>query len=400
VEPGEVEEALRRHASVRECAVIPREASGGARILAAYVVACSGRPDLEALRTYLQERLPEYLVPSSFVALDSLPKAPNGKLDIRALPAPADDVRRARTAVPPRDAVEQQLVRIWEDVLGVKPIGIHDRFLDLGGHSLLVIRMLAEVERKFGRKVPAAILFEAPTVALLAGAIRREGLVASRSLVVEIQPEGTRPPIFWMHTLGGGGGAGLFFYEKLARLLGPDQPSYGIIATDGQQPGTMEALAARYVGEIRAVQPTGPYYLGGYCFGGVLAHEVGRQLAAAGEEIAAVILLDAAPPALPGMPGVLSTAFFQHVCRTLPNWIQASFSEGGAVKQRVKFWGGMLANKVRQRLGLGAGTTTGPKMDAVINMDRYPEEFRAHAEAHWRALAAYQPRAFPPACCW
>ncbi|HWA24155.1 MAG TPA: amino acid adenylation domain-containing protein [Lacunisphaera sp.] len=396
VEPGEVEAALRPHPMVKECAVVPRDDAMGAKMLVAYVVGAVPDPDLAVLRRFLEERLPEYLVPSALVKLDALPRSPNGKLDVRALPAPALTTGRETSYAPPRDGVEQQLVRVWEDVLAVKPIGIHDRFFDLGGHSLLAVRMLAQVERKFGRKVPVSILFRAPTIERLAQAIRKDGLIAARSSLVEIQPHGNRPPIFWLHTLGGGGGAGLFRYAKLAEKLGPDQPSYGLIASNEKQPDTFEALAARYVGEIRAVQPAGPYHLGGYCFGGVLAYEVARQLAAAGDRIALVVLLDAAPPNLPQMPRALSRTYLRHLGRTLPAWTWAAVKDRHGLAQRMSTWSTRALRRLRVRdRQQTRSRSPGPALEDVINMDKYPAEYRAHAEAHWRAVSRYQPRFFP-----
>lgn len=395
VEPGEVEAVLRQHPAVQECAVVPRDDGAGAKMLVAYVVRRDASSDVDAWRRFLEDRLPEYLVPTSFVPLPSLPKSPNGKLDVRALPAPHAQPARSHEYTPPRDAVQQQLVRVWEDVLGVKPIGIHDRFVDLGGHSLMAVRMAAQVERKFGRRLPLSILFRAPTIEKLAAAIRTEGLISSRSSLVEIQPEGIKPPIFWLHTLGGGNGAGLFRYEKLARRLGADQPSYGLVAPPGEQPPTFEAMAEFYLREIRAVQPRGPYHVGGYCFGGVLAYEVARQLEAAGEKVT-VIMLDALPPNAPGLPGKFSLAFASHLSRALVPWLVQGLKDPHGFAWRA---GKLIQRTLRRGRGILPTTNAptsnnGEELGDFIDMSQYPAEFRAHAAAHWRAMKAYHPGQF------
>ena len=163
----------------------------------------------------------------------------------------------------PADAVEQQLTKIWEKVLGVQPIGVADNFFELGGHSLLAVRVFSQIEKTLGKKLPLATLFRAPTIEEIAGVIREDNQAKSWSTIVDIQPKGSKPPFFWIHTLGGDGGGGFFYYRKLAELLGLDQPSFGIRSP--QEPFTrIEEMAKFYIKEIRKFQPEGPYYLGGF----------------------------------------------------------------------------------------------------------------------------------------
>ena len=390
VEPGEIETALREYPGVRECAVVPRDDATGTQILVAYVAGPKSDADLEDLRGFLAGKLPVQLVPTSFISLDALPRSPNGKLDLQALPVFRPMTAPVSQRVAARDDLESRLVRIWEEVLGVAPIGIHDRFVDLGGHSLLAARLAAEVEKQFGRKLSLSVLFKAPTVELLARAIRNGTVEATASLVLEIQPLGDKPPLFWLHTLGGdGGGAGLFTYDKLARMLGPEQPSYGLIAPHGKPPVTLEEMAAGYIQEIRKVQPVGPYLVGGYCFGGVLAYEVARQLAAEGASIALVVLLDAAPVWVPGLPGPFSFASLAHVARSLPEWAAAAFGDLPDLRQRMGLWRNRLRKKARADRAAG-----GARLDDFLDMEKYPAEFKAYAEAHGRALLAYRPKPF------
>ncbi len=214
-------------------------------------------------------------------------------MDRKALPAPDLALTTAHEFVPPRTPLEERLAAIWARVLGIGRIGMNDDFFELGGHSLMAVSLFAEIEKKLGKTLPLATLFQAPTVGQLAGVIQQEGWSAPWSPLVAIQPNGTREPFFGIH----GADGAVLFYSKLASLLGEEQPFYGLQAQglDGGQirHSSMEAMAALYIKEIRTVQPHGPYFLGGYSFGGVLALEMAQQLRAQGEKIALVAMFDA-----------------------------------------------------------------------------------------------------------
>lgn len=295
VEPGEIETAIGKLPGVRESAVIAT--ANGARDLrlVAYVVPRNGRPIvMDDLRTSLRERLPDYMVPSAFVVIDSLPLTASGKLNRRALPAPADSETRTEQTAAPRTPTENLLVEIWSDVLGVPRIGIHENFFDLGGHSLLAVRLFSRVEKRFGRRWPLTTLFQAPRIAQLAAAIEKEWSPKWSSLVA-IKPEGSRPPFFCVHGLGGN----VVEFSDLARHLSDDQPFYGLQSQglDGKEPPleSVEEMAAHYIKEMRELQPAGPYLIGGRSLGGTIAFEMARQLRAEGHKIALLALLDTYP---------------------------------------------------------------------------------------------------------
>ena len=209
--------------------------------------------------------------------------------------------RRRETSAGPDIALEAgsleaELAGIWRKVLGIPAVGVHDDFFDLGGNSLLAVLLAARIEKRCGVAVTPAVLFEAPTVSRLAAWIRERGAALSWSPLVAIQPNGDRPPFFCVH----GAGGHVVGYADLARRLGPDQPVYGLqaIGLDGRQvPETdLQAMAARYVTEIRSLQPRGPYYLGGLSFGGVVAFEMARALDAQGERVGLLALFDTTRP--------------------------------------------------------------------------------------------------------
>jgi aspartate racemase len=294
VEPGEIEAALVAIPIVAEAAVTATRDASGARSLVAYVVpAEADGGTIAALRAELSRRLPEHMVPSRFVLVDELPRLPSGKVDRAALREPAVETSAPSPAfVAPRDALEMQLVNLWEKLLAVRPIGVRDNFFELGGHSLLAARLFSQIEQGFGKNLPLATLFSAPTVEHLASLLRREGWKPSWSSLVPIQPGGSKPPFYCVHSAGGN----VLTYRDLARRLGDDQPLYGLQARglDGREPPhtRVEDMAAHYVREIRAFQPRGPYYLGGSSFGGTVAFEMAQQLRAAGQAVGLLALFD------------------------------------------------------------------------------------------------------------
>jgi thioesterase domain-containing protein/NAD(P)-dependent dehydrogenase (short-subunit alcohol dehydrogenase family)/acyl carrier protein len=202
--------------------------------------------------------------------------------------------------VAPRNAGEEALADIWRNLLGVQELGVHDDYFDLGGSSLVAVRLFDQIERKFGVKLPLATLFDAPTIAQLAEVLSDVDVALPQtpkaakgwSPLVAIQPKGTRPPLFCVHAAGGN----VLLYHDLARYLGQDQPVYGVQAQglDGKLPilERVEEMAEVYVREIKLVQPHGPYLIAGYCMGGTVALEMAQQLVAKGEEVAFLALFE------------------------------------------------------------------------------------------------------------
>ena len=297
VELGEIEELLAQHSSVAETAVVAFDDPTQGKTLVAYCSPVgSGRPGTGELRSFVASKLPQYMVPTVFVILEDLPKTPNGKIDRRSL-----SQMQPPTPVPgnvidlPTTALQNQLNKIWEETLGRKPIGIRDNFFELGGHSLLAARLMQKISRMLGKTVPLGLLFEAPTVEKLALLLERDEWAQRWSCLVPIQPQGSRPPFFCVHGVGGN----VVGFRDLARLMSPDYPFYGFQAQglDGVRSpfSQIEEMAAHYIREMRSVQPEGPFFLGGYSFGGLVAYEMARQLHEGGEEVALLALLDTYP---------------------------------------------------------------------------------------------------------
>jgi amino acid adenylation domain-containing protein len=325
IELGEIEAVLHRHPDVRECAVIAYESGGEAQIVA-YVVPRRERKAVPAdLRSHLAERLPNYMLPVAFVRLETLPLTPNGKVDRHALPPPGENRGSARgPGVRPRDLLELELVKIWEDMLHLSPIATDESFFEIGGHSLLAVRMMAQIEKRLGCPLPLAALFRSPTIGELAKLLGSEARLGEPSPLVSIQAHGTRPPFFCVHPIGG---EVLCFYH-LSRALGQDQPFYGLQAAGLKHPSegvlSISDMAAQYLVAIREVAPEGPYLLGGYSFGCTVALEMAHELRRAGEQVALVALIDG------GAPGNAEKVDSLEDAISVAQWLRQQAREAGA----------------------------------------------------------------------
>lgn len=292
IELAEVEAAIKRHPSVVLCAVIVQERDGDERLVAFVVPRDRQACDVAELRAHARETLPPAAQPSIFIAIDALPELPNGKVDRRTLAdrvfaEPADSL----PALSGVDTLVGFLIDLWEDLLGVDGIGTSDDFFTLGGHSLLAARAIARIEAAFGTRVPFSAFFADPTIAGLARAIRSEERASFESIVA-VQTAGERTPFFFLH--GDYTGVGLYA-RRFAGALGEGQPIYAIPphgADGGPVPPTVEEMARDSVRLVRSVQPHGPYLVGGYCYGGLVAFEMARQLLACGEQVLHLVLIE------------------------------------------------------------------------------------------------------------
>ncbi|MEV8230337.1 amino acid adenylation domain-containing protein [Streptomyces sp. NPDC079167] len=292
IELGEIETALTARDGVDAACALVREDRPGEQRLVGYI---TGRADPVAVRASLTRELPEHMVPAAVVALDAFPLSANGKLDRRALPAPV--FSGGAGARRPSDAREEALTRLFAQVLDVGRVGPDDAFFDLGGTSLLAVRLVARVREELGAQLTIGSLFESPTPAALAARLGSTGPASEDALdvVLRLRGGGGRPPLFAFHPAGGIA----WCYAGLAARLGPEQPVYGIQARgltgDEPLPRTLLEEASDYLRHIRAVQEHGPYRLLGWSVGGVLAHTVAVLLQEAGEEVELLALLDSFP---------------------------------------------------------------------------------------------------------
>ncbi|MGP2442284.1 amino acid adenylation domain-containing protein [Streptomyces sp. JW3] len=287
IELGEIEAALAALPGVEAACALVREDR-----LVGYV---TGGADPVEIRAALARELPEHMVPAAVVALAAFPLSPNGKLDRRELPAP---VFAGGTGTRPfASAREEALTGLFAEVLGAEGVGPDDAFFDLGGTSLLAVRLVGRVREEFGTELTIGSLFEAPTPAALAARLDAAAPAADDALgvVLPLRAEGEGTPLFGIHPAGGLA----WCYAGLTARLGPGQPVYGLqargLSGDEELPRTLQEEAEDYAARIREVQPHGPYRLLGWSVGGVLAHTVAVLLQEAGEQVALLALLDAFP---------------------------------------------------------------------------------------------------------
>lgn len=299
IELGEIESALKQYPAVEDAVVVALAKGSAEKQLVAYLISKDNqRAAVQHLHAFLKEKLPAYMIPTAFVHLERLPLTPNGKLNRAALPPPEEtgvELRDAATL--PRDVVELRLMRIWEELLGTRPLSVRDNFfLDLGGHSILAVRLIALIEKQLGQRLSLATFLHNATIERLALALRTDAAAVSQTPLVVINPHGHRPPFFCVHPATGSA----LCYVHLARHLGKEQPFYGLQAAglDGEElpSASIEEMARSYVAALQTVQPVGPYFLGGHSFGGVVAFEMSQQLKKAGHEVALLAIMDTMPP--------------------------------------------------------------------------------------------------------
>jgi thioesterase domain-containing protein/acyl carrier protein len=296
VEPGEVSAVLAQHPDVSQAAVVVREDRPGDKRLVAYLVPERAPGAGAAVREFVRSRLPDYMVPAAFVMLDGFPLTPNGKLDRRALPAPRYGA--AQAGRPARNQREEVLAGLFAEVLGLAAVGVEEDFFTLGGHSLSATRLTTRIRDTLGVTVSLRTFLEYPTVAGLAprldGDDARDPLEAL-DVLLPLRMTGVAPPLFCVHPA-----IGLSWcYSGLLQHLGPGRPLYGIqsagLVAPEPLPGSIETIADTYLAHLRTVQPTGPYHLLGWSFGGLVVHAVATRLQREGERIGLLSIMDAYP---------------------------------------------------------------------------------------------------------
>jgi amino acid adenylation domain-containing protein len=296
VELEEIEAALAGHPAVLQCAVVPR---GERELVAFLTLRGAKKPAAGSLRSFLSQRLPEYMLPSEFMILARMPMTANGKIDRQSLPNRVGASARARAErVRPRGKTERRLAALWKVLLGISRVGAADNFFELGADSLTATRLITLIHAHFGREIPLALLWRAPTLArmaaLLDGGFPDKSLDKASESILPLQPNGGRVPLFFISALPNEP----LCFTRLPRHLGNEQPLF-VLPNPIRQTGehqSVEDLGSRACHAIRGISPQGPYVLGGYCFGGVVAFETARQLLASGDDVRLVVLFETPAP--------------------------------------------------------------------------------------------------------
>ncbi len=408
IELGEIEAVLGQHRSVREAVVLVREDSPGDKRLVAYGVSAPGAvPTASELRSFLQQKLPDYMVPSAFVFLNELPLTPNGKVDRKALPVPDQSRPELNEGyVGPRSVTEQRLAQIWSEVLKVERVGVHDNFFHLGGHSLLAIRLISLISKEFEREVALRSFFESPTIEgvakyLEAGDEERDAIDASGNhkwlCLFKLKNGDNKSPVY-VFPGGFGGENEALALAQIAHFVGPEYPFFGLRAksSQGNQRAhqSVEEMARDFLKEIRSIQPKGPYHLLGHCLGGVIAYEVACQLQDQGEEVGLLGFLDTSRPT--------KALYYRYLGRRvieklIPNW-QFYYRERASYHMqtlRGLDWRGKIGYIARRSETLKEVfdlKTTQAAADSRPTPSL--REFRDNQASHISTLLRYRPRQY------
>ncbi|WP_230255469.1 non-ribosomal peptide synthetase/type I polyketide synthase [Rhodopirellula halodulae] len=328
IEPTEIETVLREHPVVKQAAVVPHAMVETAnQRLVGFVQIDPSRGDVQtvwpdvllSLQHHLAAHLPPYKRPAHLQLVEAFAMTASGKVDLNRLPAIVQEEANLRTHQPPRTALEQYLADRWTEVLGIHSIGVNQSFFEFGGSSLQAAMLTNRLSEDLGVDVPSSLLFDLADISAMAERLatlypnemqRRFDEASVRmyesesvgkhqgasALLAPLKVTGDRTPLFMVHPPGGI----VVCYRELAASLPDDQPLYAIRSRGlhGKEllPQTMQHMAAEYVEAVRSVQPTGPYMIGGWSVGGVIAMELAQQLIADGEQVANLVLLDSSIP--------------------------------------------------------------------------------------------------------
>lgn len=414
LELGEIETVLQECAGIQDAAVVLQEHGSGVpedKQLVAYLVpdqqpeSTNQRPVqpseselqlLQDVRATLSKRLPQYMLPSAYVLLERFPLTTSGKLDRRALPPPQE--RIACNDIPfvaPRTPLERRLADIWQQILNVPQVSIHDGFFERGGNSLLAIQLITRIREQLGIPAPLSIIFQASTFREMAGLLAAQKQTSEWSPLVAIHPQGSRRPFFCVHPAPGN----VFCYTDLARMLGKDQPFYGLQARgiDGRLAPltTIEEMASLYIQAIRTIQPEGPYLIGGHSLGGSIAFEMSRQLQSQGSKVALLAILDTPAP----VRQAASTPSLAGEREELA-WLLA---DGTAILAQFSGKDIVLSQEILQQMEPAAQleyVRRHLQLHGFLSRDEDTgliQGFLQVQKASVQALAAYTPQIYPPA---
>ena len=295
IELGEIESAISQIDGVAENVVVVREDQKDNKVLVAYVVMKNGQAvDGSFFKKILKNKLPDYMVPTAFVGMKKFPLTATLKVDRKKLPAPDLSKYELETGfVAPRTEMEKTLAKIWSETIGVSNIGINDNFFELGGHSLIAVGMMAKIEKATGKNLPLSVLLENATIKSLASLMEDDEKVEGTwNSLIPVKSTGSKPPIYIVH----GAGLHVMLFNVLGSFMDKEQPVFALQAKglngESEPLDRMEDIAAHYVSEILKHNPTGPYAVAGYSFGGLIAFEMAKQLKGQGKEIALLGLFD------------------------------------------------------------------------------------------------------------
>jgi amino acid adenylation domain-containing protein len=294
IELGEIEHHITKQDNVKEAIVVSREDKPGNKRLTAYIVPdvtieeANFTTQIQGWKNILKDSLPKFMVPNDFVILEAFPLTYNGKIDRNLLPKPNTKSIKSISSI----GIKKRIAEIWSECIGVEDIGLADDFFEIGGNSIIAVRIIIQLEKEYEVPLPLAALFEYNTIEKIAVLIQNKIVLSQSKCLITIKPTGNKVPLYIIH----GGGLAVFCFRDLAKDLHPEQPVYGLqaIGIDGlEKPlNKVEDIAARYIVEILEQNPHGPYAFAGYSLGGVIAFEIVKQFKAMGKKVTMLAMLD------------------------------------------------------------------------------------------------------------
>lgn len=398
VEPGEIESAILENKAIKQVIVIKKVDPSGNDHLVAYL---KSQPQMiisaEELRNYLAEKLPANMVPDFFINVDTFPYLPNQKIDKKSLPEPDWNEPVGASVAAPSNETENMLLELWEETLGRKGFGIDDDFFELGGNSIIAARMATALERKTQQPIPMAVLVETQTIRGLAKLLSDRGWEPAWQCIVPMHGSGTKPPLFLVHARWGD----ILSYRRLVKhFKDDDQPIYGIRALgfDGKVApiNDIKMMASFYNEEIQKIFPAGPFYLGGYSFGGMIAFEMAQQLVANGKQVALLamfdtVLLDRLPADLQPTRLQRIGNGFMRLLLAVGKWLRISTEKKA---ERFKDVSGAAGDWAKAKLS-GKRFISPGEIEGEERIAAMPESFRKVHEANATAEKAYIARPYP-----
>jgi amino acid adenylation domain-containing protein len=391
VELGEIEAVLMQHSALQQAVVLVHERPGFEKRLVAYILPDKKQlaPTEEELRLFIRKRLPDYMLPSVYVYLDSLPVTPTGKVNRLGLPKLEEVYHLETDYVAPCDDTEKRLVAVWEDLFQLHPIGVCNDFFSLGGHSLLAATLITKIEENFGKRLEIAVLSAAPTIRDLAKHLKAPSTSLPYSPVVCIK-EGTCRPLFCVHGVGGH----IYPFIYLADHLDPDQPLYSFqcrqLGDDELVTYTLESIATNYIEAICRIQPEGPYQLGGFSFGGFVAYEMARQLSQQGKTIALLAIFDTQARVAPGYFKALhGSDVLQYKTKAL--YQKITFHAGKISKLPPR----EMVTYIRQRIDRHDKQNIREVMMGDVEDEQVPDYMMGIIQANIQAMQGYVPKTYP-----
>lgn len=375
VDLSEIEAVLHQHPAIRNTAVTAHEnpeVAGEKRLVAYIEMENNTSVTKKEIRSFLSQRLPDYMVPGAFIFLKNLPLTNTGKVNRQALPAPEPFTSsKENEFIAPRNPIEADLLNIWEQTLRMHPISVGDDFFELGGNSLLAAQLFASIEQKYKKKLPLSTLFTAPTIQEQANLIIMEDWIPNWSSLVALRGSGSRTPLFLAAPVGGN----VLSYHDIVQHIDQDQPVFGLqaIGLDGVQSPqkNVKEIAAHYVSEILTILPNGPFLLGGSSFGGLVAYEMAQLLHDQGLSVDLVVMFDAYGPNYPRrLPGTtrLRRKVFKYLRRIDTHWsnLAATNTKGRFVYLQVK--SKKLANRLGKKISNKLHLITHPLPEELRNI--------------------------------